>query len=107
MHLIIAHHTISLQCYSHNVRHRTITKYSRARTRPRNTRNSVHRHAHLYQDVRKRIILKKNKKKLLQYVKQCATIYSLVRNARLHFVFEFDDLIISHDSQPWFLLSLW
>lgn len=57
--LIIAYHTISLQRYSHDVRHRAFTKYSRARTRPRNTRNSVHRHAHLYQDVHKRIILKK------------------------------------------------
>ena len=28
----------------------------------------------------------------MQYVKQCATIYSLVRNARLHFVLKFDDL---------------
>jgi len=106
MRLINTHHTISIQRHSHNVRHRTITKYSRARTRPRNTRNSVHRHAHLYQDVHKRIILKKNKKKLLHNVKQCATIYLLVRNARLHFVFECDDLIINHDYSPWFRLSL-
>ena len=60
--LIIAYHTISLQCNSHNVRHRSLTKYYRARIRPRNSRNSFSRHAHLYQDVRKRIILKKNKK---------------------------------------------
>ena len=105
MHLIIAHHTIPIQRHSHNVRHCTFTKYSRARIRPRNTRNSVYRHAHLRQDVCKRIILKKNKKKLLQYVKQCATIYSLVRNARLHFVFEFDDLIINHEHRSWFLKS--
>ena len=62
MHLISTHHTISIQRYSHDVRHRAFTKYYRARTRPRNTRNSVYRHAHLYQDVRKRIILKKIKK---------------------------------------------
>ena len=92
VHLIIAHHTISLQCYSRNVRHCAFSKYSRARFCFSNTRNSVRRHAHLCQDVCKRIILKKNKKKLLQYVKQCATIYSLVRNARLHFVLKFDDL---------------
>lgn len=92
MRLISTHHTISLQYYSHDVRHCAFSKYSRAQTRPRNTRNSVHRHAHLYQDVHKRIILKKNKKKLLHNVKQCATIYLLVRNARLHFVFKFDDL---------------
>lgn len=59
VHIIIAHHTISIQRHSHNVRYCAFTKYSRARTRPRNTRNSVHRHAHLYQDVHKRIILKK------------------------------------------------
>lgn len=92
VHIIIAHHTISIQRHSHNVRHRTLTKYYRIRICFSDTRNSVRRHAHLYQDVRKRIILKKNKKKLLQYVKQCATIYSLVRNARLHFVLKFDDL---------------
>ena len=92
MYLISTHHTITIQRYSHHVRHCALTKYYRARIYPRNARNNVHRHAHLYQDVRKRIILKKNKKKLLQYVKQCATIYSLVRNARLHFVLKFDDL---------------
>ena len=59
MRLISAHHTISIQRYSHDVRHRSLTKYYRARIRPRNSRNSVRRHAHLYQDVRKRIILKK------------------------------------------------
>ena len=107
MHLISTHHTISIQRYSHDVRHRAFTKYYRARIHPRNARNSVHWRAHLYQDVHKRIILKKNKKKLLQYVKQCATIYSLIRNARLHFVFEFDDLIISHERQSWLRISLW
>lgn len=59
VHLIIAYHTISIQCHFDDVRHRAFTKYSQARVRPRNSRNSVHRHAHLYQDVRKRIILKK------------------------------------------------
>lgn len=39
---------------------------------------------------------------MLHNVKQYATIYLLVRNARLHFVFEFDDLIINHDGSPWF-----
>ena len=34
---------------------------------------------------------------MLHIVKQCATIYLLVRNARLHFVLKFDDLIINHD----------
>ena len=62
MRLISTHHTISIQRHPHDVRHRAFTKYSRARVRPRNARNNVHRHAHLYQDVRKRIILKKNKK---------------------------------------------
>lgn len=62
MHAIIAYHTISIQRHPHDVRHRSLTKYYRARIRPRNSRNSVHRHAHLYQDVRKRIILKKIKK---------------------------------------------
>ena len=62
MRLISTHHTISIQRHPHDVRHRAFTKYYRARIRPRNSRNSVHRHAHLYQDVRKRIILKKNKK---------------------------------------------
>ena len=102
--LISTNHTISLQYYSHDVRHCALTKYYRARLRPRNARNSIHRHAHLYQDVRKRIILKKIKK-MLHNVKQCATIYLLVRNARLHFVLKFDDLIINHDGQPWFLQS--
>ena len=60
--LISTHHTITIQCYSHDVWHRTLTKYYRARICPRNARNSVRRHTHLYQDVRKRIILKKIKK---------------------------------------------
>ena len=56
MRLINTHHTISIQRHSHNVRHRTLTKYYRIRICFSDTRNSVHRHAHLYQDVRKRII---------------------------------------------------
>ena len=102
--LIIAYHTISLQRYSHDVRHRSLTKHYRARICPLNARNSIHRHAHLYQDVRKRIILKKIKK-LLHNVKQCATIYLFSRNARLHFVFKCDDLIINHEHRSWFLLN--
>ena len=62
MRLISTHHTISIQRHPHDVRHRTLTKYYRTRICFSDTRNSVHRHAHLYQDVRKRIIFKKNKK---------------------------------------------
>ena len=83
MHFINAHHTITLQRHSHNVRHRAFAQYFRARVYPRNARNSVRWHAHICQDVRERIILKKT-------VAKCKTMcYNISTRSKCTSAFRF------------------
>ena len=58
MHHIIYCHIITILFNYDDIRHSAFTKTHRARIHPRNARNNIYQHTHLYQNIRKRIILK-------------------------------------------------